>query len=438
MYSGRYRLWRDARRRAIDSRPELATRRRGAGAIPPRSSRWSGAATSTGAAPYRARGALLGLLGAAGLTLLVTREYEHLVLALARARQAARLVSAAAASVGLAVDRRRARARREHAQPEPGLRPRPVASCAAARRDGGRRRRRRSSPRGPAFYPALYLHDLAFVGGAARERRRPERRRPPRRERVRARLVAEVRRDAAAQLSSGTTCSSTRSPPGRASDSFFTASTDRLAPPAGPRGLPGRRPRRRLLGRHARAGRAGLTRPHSARLHERPALGGQQRLRRGRGCRGRAFRVASRAARLDARAGLPRRRRVRRHVARAAALPAVRARPRRSSARLRRARDRHRAGRVLGSLTWPDGNQVFAVEWVPRRVARRCRSRLGAPGPPRALYYADRPPARGGRQSRGQRAGADYERHRRASLSGGARMTSIEEQDEGHERFPAV
>jgi hypothetical protein len=29
------------------------------------------------------------------------------------------------------------------------------------------------------------------------------------------------------------------------------------------------------------------------------------------------------------------------------------------------------SGRLLGSLTWPGGNQIFAVEWVTRDVGER-------------------------------------------------------------------
>jgi len=26
-----------------------------------------------------------------------------------------------------------------------------------------------------------------------------------------------------------------------------------------------------------------------------------------------------------------------------------------------------RSGKVLGSLDWPEGNQIFAIDWAPRR-----------------------------------------------------------------------
>jgi uncharacterized protein (TIGR03032 family) len=50
------------------------------------------------------------------------------------------------------------------------------------------------------------------------------------------------------------------------------------------------------------------------------------------------------------------------------------------------------SGRVLGSLTWPGGNQIFAIDWVPRRVAGTLPFVMGASEPPLSLFYAYRPP----------------------------------------------
>jgi hypothetical protein len=50
------------------------------------------------------------------------------------------------------------------------------------------------------------------------------------------------------------------------------------------------------------------------------------------------------------------------------------------------------SGRVLGSLTWPGGNQIFAVDWVPRRVAEGLPFVMGAAAPPVSLFYSYRPP----------------------------------------------
>ena len=49
------------------------------------------------------------------------------------------------------------------------------------------------------------------------------------------------------------------------------------------------------------------------------------------------------------------------------------------------------SGRVLGSLTWPDGNQLFAIDWIPRRVAATLPFVMGAAAPPLSLFYAYRP-----------------------------------------------
>jgi uncharacterized protein (TIGR03032 family) len=50
------------------------------------------------------------------------------------------------------------------------------------------------------------------------------------------------------------------------------------------------------------------------------------------------------------------------------------------------------SGRVLGSLTWPAGNQIFGIDGVPRRVAEALPFAVGAPAPPLSLFYAYRPP----------------------------------------------
>lgn len=50
-----------------------------------------------------------------------------------------------------------------------------------------------------------------------------------------------------------------------------------------------------------------------------------------------------------------------------------------------------RTGRVLGSITWPFGNQIFAVEWLPAKVAASLPFKAGRkPSPSRArlLFYA--------------------------------------------------
>jgi uncharacterized protein (TIGR03032 family) len=50
------------------------------------------------------------------------------------------------------------------------------------------------------------------------------------------------------------------------------------------------------------------------------------------------------------------------------------------------------SGRVLGSLIWPGGDQIFGIEWVPRAVAEALPFVPGAAAPPLTLFYAYRPP----------------------------------------------
>jgi uncharacterized protein (TIGR03032 family) len=49
------------------------------------------------------------------------------------------------------------------------------------------------------------------------------------------------------------------------------------------------------------------------------------------------------------------------------------------------------SGGVMGSLTWPHGNQIFAVDWVPRRMAERLPFMIGSKESPLPLFYAYRP-----------------------------------------------
>ena len=50
------------------------------------------------------------------------------------------------------------------------------------------------------------------------------------------------------------------------------------------------------------------------------------------------------------------------------------------------------SGRVLGSITWPGGNQIFAVDWIQRSVAEKLPFVMGEAGLPLPLFYAFRPP----------------------------------------------
>lgn len=50
------------------------------------------------------------------------------------------------------------------------------------------------------------------------------------------------------------------------------------------------------------------------------------------------------------------------------------------------------SGRVLGSLTWPAGDQIFGIDWLPSRVAEALPFVPGAARPPLTLFYAYQPP----------------------------------------------
>ena len=50
-----------------------------------------------------------------------------------------------------------------------------------------------------------------------------------------------------------------------------------------------------------------------------------------------------------------------------------------------------RSGDVVGSLTWPDGNQIFSVEWLPVSMTRGfpfLAGRRAAASASRALFYS--------------------------------------------------
>jgi hypothetical protein len=50
-----------------------------------------------------------------------------------------------------------------------------------------------------------------------------------------------------------------------------------------------------------------------------------------------------------------------------------------------------RSGRVLGSLFWPYGNQVFAIDWLPQRLATGLPFPAGGRRPAareKLLFYA--------------------------------------------------
>lgn len=369
---------------------------------------WAGASRVDPALlKHRASGAWWDCLESAGLTLLVTREYEHLVIALSVAggRPLVSYLPLPHPS-GLAVDRRKnvvhiASTRNPNQifdlAPVSELMPRlDVASDSRRRKKPGSLERPTLVPTRARMLPgSLYTHDLAFVGrqlhanavGFNAVVRIGERGFDfawwPR--------CAETKSGALIQqnhlqLNSIAAGKSLRT-------SYFSASTDaisRIRPghpdfPVDGRGV--------LFSGATREPIAfGLTRPHSARLRN----GRVWLLNSGYGeygfvDAGAFYRVATlpgwtrglcvhrRVAFVGTSRILPRFRQYAPGVSFDRAVCGVHAIDVES-------------GRVLGSLTWPAGDQIFGIDWMPRRVAEALPFVPGAPGPPLTLFYAYRPP----------------------------------------------
>jgi len=326
---------------------------------------------------HRVRGAFWEVLESAGVTLLVTREYEHLVMALHAdgGRPSVTFLRLPHPS-GLAVDRERqvvhlASTRNPNQvmdlAPVTGTVPREDARAPRDVRGG-------LVPVRSRFYPGcLYIHDLALVGGALHANA--------------VGLNAVVRLDEA-----GWTpvwwprC--VESPRGpvftrnllqlnsiaagpELSASFFSASTDRPS-----RRRPGHRNfavdgRGVIFSARTREPVVrGLTRPHSARLHRGRlwvANSGYGQLGSAEGGRftpavrlpgwTRGLSFHGDVAFVGTSRILPRFRRY------APGLDADRSFCGVHAVDVRR-------GEVLGSLLWPAGNQIFAVDWVPVTMSR--------------------------------------------------------------------
>ncbi len=408
MYAGAWSMLRARARRDERATPRAgdalgaattasgATRRRW-------SSQWREAARrpTRGCCEARASGGCWDVLAERGLTLLVTREYEHLRDGAHRRATAAR-DELHAASPPLGPGRRPARARSSTSR----ARATPTRSSSSSRSTGHARRRRPRRPRRGAaalpvrarFLPGLRSTSTTSRSSAARSTATPSA--TTRSSRLPAtRAGSEVvwwpRGDRArrrGRTSRATTCSSTRSPPD--ADSIARSSRPRR------RRCPARRPGHRnfpvdgrgvvFSGATREPVARGLTRPHSARLHERRALGRQQRLRRAR--RRSATGAPVTVARLPGwTRGLcvRRRRRVRRHLARDPALRAYAPGLEVERERLRRPRGRHsRAAACSAACTWPAGNQIFAVEVAAARLHDGLSVHVGAAAPSRARASA--------------------------------------------------
>lgn len=369
---------------------------------------WNGAADPPSSAlRQRATGSWWEILEAAGITLLVTREYEHLLVALTVVRGAP-LVSYLPLPhpSGLAVDRRRlivhvGSTRNPNQiydlEPVTELLPRFDIRPAGVKRPT-------LLPMGARMLPgSLYTHDLALIGGRLHANasghnavvritdgsgRRSASGRAfeyvwwPRCAETKGGVLIQQNHLQLNSIAAGTSLAT----------SYFSASTDRIS-----RRRPGHAnfpvDRRGVVfsGATREPVAYGLTRPHSARLRD----GKVWVLNSGYGQYGRIDAGAfHNVATLPGwTRGLSFHKRVA-FVGTSRVLP--RFRQYAPGLRLERATCGVHAidaesGRVLGSLTWPDGNQIFAIDWVPRRAAEALPFVMGAPGPPLSLFYAFRP-----------------------------------------------
>lgn len=347
----------------------------------------------------RVRGGFWDVLAEMELTLLVTREYEHLVLALSAAggRPTTTYLPLPHPS-GMAWDATRGLLHVASTRnPNAVYRLRPAIALGAAADRGARDVPERPlMPAGSVFYPGcLYLHDLAMVGGQLHgnavgqnavvrleEDGRYTRTWWPRA--IETGGVPDFSRNYLQLNSIAAGADLTRS--------FFSASTnERSARRPGQRHFPVDGRGVVFDGATREPIARGLTRPHSARLldgHIWVANSGYGELgvvqdgrvapqirlpgwTRGLGFAGHiAFAGTSRV--------LPRFRQYAPGLDLDESVCGVHALDTRS-------------GRVLGSVLWPWGNQIFAVEPVPARHSRGLpfvAGRRRAPGRERELFYA--------------------------------------------------
>ena len=337
---------------------------------------------------FRARGDFWGVLDRLEATLLVTREYEHLVVALAveGGRPLATFLRLPHPS-GLVYDReRRVLHLASTRNPNQILELAPAAGS------------RSLLPVSARFYPGrTYLHDLALIGGVLHANA------------VGQNLVVRVGPAGGLDNAWWPRCVDTPKGPllernhiqlnsiaaGESlAESFFTASTDEIGPrKPGHRNFPVDGRGVVFSGRTREPIARGLTRPHSARLHRgnlwvaNSGYGEVGVIEDGRyrvvtrlpgWTRGLAF--ATGVAFAGTSRVIPRFSRYAPGLVLEKSRCAVQALDTRS-------------GKVLGSLDWPEGNQIFAIDWAPRRsvsgfpfgARRRTDSKAS-----RALFYSFR------------------------------------------------
>jgi uncharacterized protein (TIGR03032 family) len=360
---------------------------------------WNGAdAPAKALLQFKASGNWWECLESAGITLLVTREYEHLLIALSASRGQP-LISYLSLPhpSGLAVDRRHQVVHVASTRNPNQIFDLVPVNDRLPRFDvtSGRAAATLMPVRARMFPGSLYMHDLAFVGDRLHANavghnavirigeRGFEYAWWPRAVETAKGVVVQQNH---LQLNSIAAGRSLRS-------SYFSASTDRISRlrPGHPK-FPVDRRGVLFSGATREPIAFGLTRPHSARLRS----GGVWLLNSGYGEYGYVESGAfhSVAALPGWTRGLCFYRRIA-FVGTSRVLP--RFRQYAPGLRIDRAVCGVHAidaesGRLLGSLTWPHGNQIFAIDWVPRRVAEALPFVMGAAAPPVSLFYSYRPP----------------------------------------------
>lgn len=364
------------------------------------------AAVDPGILRYAARGAWWETLAGLGITLLVSREYEHLVVALGApdGRPAVSFLPMPHPS-GIAVDRATGTVHVASTRNPNQLFDLVPITESLERADGWRSRPSGTTlvPIRSRFYPgALYIHDLAFIGGELHANSVGQNavvRLPAAGGMKRVWWPRAVETDAGPRFEANHLQLNSIAAGPDLAGSYFTASTatiGRYRPghpdfPVDRRGVV-------FSGRTGEVVAGGLTRPHSARFHEGvvwvdnsgygevgPIVDGtfQPAWKLPGWTRGLclvghvAFVGTSRVIRRFRQyaPGLD----VDRSVCAIHALDV-------------------RSGSTLGSLRWPAGNQLFAIDWLPGEMAGGLPFRRAGAGPTSAekhLFYTFCPPPSG-------------------------------------------
>ena len=366
---------------------------------------------------YRADAGWWETLARLGITLVASREYEHLLLAF-RAGEKGPEVSYLGLPhpSGLAVDRARGTLHVASTR-NPNVLLELAPSLGFERRDdapASAPAAGRWMPQRARFLPGhLYLHDLALAGGELWGNA------------VGCNSVVQLSYDAPPRIAWWPRCVETRRGPrlGRnhlqlnsiaagatLADSYFTASSDRVRTrvPGDPR-FPVDRQGVVFSGRTREPIVRGLTRPHSARLDRKTlwvansGYGEVGRVERERfepaarlGGWTRGLAVCGDVVFAGTSRVLPRFR---------AYAPGLKLRESRCAIHALHAR----SGAVLGTLEWPQGDQIFAVEWVKQGIVKGFPFVLGQEGDARAaervrrefyLFRTGGPPSSPGRTIR--------------------------------------